>query len=91
VWVTALPGDRGDPRALIGFRAENGLLVPDREFDEAELVELDGREAVIQPGEADELRLVTTTIWGDLLVVGAEGSDLDQDDLLALAASVERA
>jgi hypothetical protein len=87
--VLTLPGDAGDVDAALGYpRASNG------EPAEVARTTVDGREAVWLRLEQYTRRgvLVTTTSWGDLLVViatpvGPEGPILDRSILEAVAAS----
>jgi hypothetical protein len=89
-----LPAAAGDPGAALGWP-----LV--REFDEASVarIEVDDRPAayvVMEQGDITSTMLVTTTEWGDLLVLRSQpshhsgGDALTRDQLVTIAESARR-
>jgi hypothetical protein len=92
VTVLTLPGAAGDLEAAVGYSLTNG----GDSAVETDRFELDGRDAVWIEAVSSRGTIVTTTEWGDLLVVRSApdqggAPDPDRDLLAEIAGSVERA
>ena len=91
--AVTVPGEAGDVDALVALPRTTG-----RQPESVRLAEVDGRPAVVIESNGEwGPELVTTTAWGDLLVLNARyrGDDPDDaqltgEDLLDIAGSAER-